>query len=192
MSEHDGVTYQMSKGMARSLQGLILALIAALMTMTATQVLTIQRLGVSTTDLYAKVERLDDTVQERDRWQETSLVRRSALEASEDVYVQVDEHGIVTLWSIGAENFFGITRSQAMGFGLSAIMPSGNRERHIRGFGSAMASQSGERAVSVVECSIVRDGGTEVPVKITVWYTPGVLALGRVDPVGNETAVVFD
>ena len=55
---------------------------------------------------------------------------RSILETVPEAMVVIDEHGIVTSFSLAAERLFGYAEAEVRGRNVSMLMPSPDREQH--------------------------------------------------------------
>jgi len=73
--------------------------------------------------------------------------------------LQVDTKGIITLWSKGAEAFFGFSAEYVIGQSMEILIPPSHRERHWKGFNKAMASGKVRHDQLIVNSPILcRDG----------------------------------
>ena len=62
------------------------------------------------------------------------------LQQAADAIIFADREGVVRLWNQGAEAIFGYAAAEAIGQGLSLIIPEPLRRAHDQGFERAMAS----------------------------------------------------
>ena len=124
------------------------------------------KLKVTPTDVLAEVKSL-----------KSDSVYLSTLEDSEDAYVALNPQGNITLWSAGAEKLFGVSRDNAIGYGIAFIIPASARKKHKDAFKKAMASKGTKLTKQKIECDCLHSDGKSFPVSIKTWYIPGVRAV---------------
>lgn len=137
------------------------------------------RLQIAPGDVAGKVDSLAQLVKAED----VGAWKLSVFEHSSDAWVAVDIHGVVTMWSDGAEQFFGIKRDDVIGYGLGVVIPENMRARHLDGLRKAMSSR--EERHSSVSCSCqVR--GEQRTILVETWTHPGRTAIARITSEGSS------
>ncbi|GLS01683.1 hypothetical protein GCM10007859_16980 [Brevundimonas denitrificans] len=90
----------------------------------------------------------------------------SALIASADALIDIDQAGFITYWSDGAERLFGFSSADAVGANINIIVPDDFKAAHNEGF--ARWRQSGvARTGRRMDLTACRKDGT--PVEIELW-----------------------
>jgi len=93
------------------------------------------------------------------------------IDEARDPYVEMDRHGIVTVWNGPAEQVFGWTREQVVGRPIGDIVPHENRERSRERIAQFVESGDPEVWEPGTDVRYLRPDGTEVPIHVTAWHT---------------------
>lgn len=110
---------------------------------------------------------------------------RMAVEMSLDAIVSAGEDGVITLWNKAAGRIFGYTEEEAIGMGISTLMPEELRERHSRAFKRFIETGEGAVVGKSVVVEGLRKGGEKFPADLS-------LAAERYDGRWVFTAVIRD
>ncbi len=107
--------------------------------------------------------------QEQRHLEEAAFYRDALLQSGSAVVV-VDYNGRIEQWSEGAENMYGWTESEAVGYGLGFVIPAEMREDHMVSFRAYVkqwyASKNKRRSVQEIDCVTMHKDGTEFGVLI--------------------------
>jgi PAS domain S-box-containing protein len=68
----------------------------------------------------------------------SATLAEEAIAAAEDAIITVDNHAQITSWNSGAQRMFGHSAAEAVGQGLTLIIPENHRPAHMAGFHEAM------------------------------------------------------
>jgi diguanylate cyclase (GGDEF)-like protein/PAS domain S-box-containing protein len=107
----------------------------------------------------------------------TRVLTTSVLETANDAYMQFDYNGRVITWNRQAERTFGWSRMEAIGRQLDElIVPKQYREVFRADMEEAtQRKQTLEgKVMDNLEFTALRRDGTEFPIEVTSWATPGV------------------
>ncbi len=104
-------------------------------------------------------------------------VLRASLERSKEAIVELDDNGLVILWSDGAEELIGEKRENVEGYGVKWMMPVGSAGKHVLAFEHAMKSNKQGIRKQVIDCELPKVG----PVRIHTWVRPGHTAISRIE-----------
>lgn len=96
----------------------------------------------------------------------------SVIESKHMAIVGLGTDGKINLWSQGAADFFGVTKPNALGFGVAFLIPVKMRNQHQTMFSKALKS-SKKSYQQLIKCSALHSDGTKIPVQIHVWVNPG-------------------
>jgi diguanylate cyclase (GGDEF)-like protein/PAS domain S-box-containing protein len=96
------------------------------------------------------------------------------LDLSTDAFIQMDAAGQVTEWNLAAERIFGLSRSQAMGRLMAAlIIPRRYRKAHRQGIAHILATTpSPTVSRGPLELTALRADGSEFPVELSLTAAP--------------------
>lgn len=89
-------------------------------------------------------------------------------EKSTTAFVIVDHNGLVTTWSSGAENLFGITAKQQVGVGLGPIIPPDMRPEHRKMLDMAVKRGGIGPETILFQCNALHRDGHEFPVVMSL------------------------
>ncbi|MGI8573545.1 MAG: PAS domain-containing protein, partial [Solirubrobacteraceae bacterium] len=96
-------------------------------------------------------------------------LHEAVLEAAHNVYVAIDEHGVITAWNRVAERIFGVPKSAALGTEMAPlIMPERYREAHHAGIARYLEQREGRVIGSRLELAALRADGSEFPIEMTI------------------------
>ncbi len=105
---------------------------------------------------------------------------RRIIDTAMDAYVAIDSDGQISDWNQEAARMFGWTRTEILGRTLTeTIIPPRYREKHLAGLDRLRHGGAEAMLGRVLELSALRRDGTEFPVELTIWRTPGDPAKGR-------------
>ncbi|NUU30625.1 PAS domain S-box protein [Arthrobacter sp. C9C5] len=104
--------------------------------------------------------------------QQSQELTRRILESAGDAYVQFSADGLVTEWNVQAEETFGLTRAEAMGQPVVALVTAPDKRESLERLlglpgGPAHAGQPTEH----FEQPMLHRAGREFPAEVTAWTT---------------------
>ena len=126
-------------------------------------------LSIKPSDVLEEVKKLEVSRTDAD-------IVYALLDEAGAAFVVVDKHGIINVFSPGAEEFFGHSRKDVMGYGIGFLIPDGMRDKHMGAFQTAMGGEN-NRNHHIVPCQAERKDGTPIDVVINIFYRPGGRAL---------------
>ena len=97
---------------------------------------------------------------------------RSALDAANEAYIEIDDDGAVVDWNAHATATFGWTNEEAIGRRLDElIIPSDQVEEHRRGLQEFKSSKQGKVFGRRFEMVARHRGGHDIPIELAIWAT---------------------
>ena len=91
------------------------------------------------------------------------------LDRAHNAAVSMDEQGLVTYWNPSAERTFGLTRKEALGRPVAAlIIPERFRAAHDAGLQRFLENGSGPVLDERIEIAALRADGSEFPIEMTI------------------------
>lgn len=129
-----------------------------------------------TRDLQSAVERLKSEVTERkksERALRDSEERfRSISSSAKDAIVLADDQGSISYWNEAAENIFGYSDAEVIGYALhDLIVPERFRESHLSGMSKFREGGRGAVTVRTMELTARRKDGEEFPIELSLSST---------------------
>ena len=173
----------MSSETSKLINVLCFAIIVLLVVVAASMGIVASRLSVAPSDVLSEVRHLEETLSLS---KANRSVQRQLIEDSPRSVVQLDRTGKIILWSDGAESMFGVTRLNAMGYGIAFMVPAKDRSEHTKHYEAAMSITDKESYRQVILCNCLHADGAEFPVKIITWVEPGVTAISVFEIQDNE------
>jgi diguanylate cyclase (GGDEF)-like protein/PAS domain S-box-containing protein len=99
---------------------------------------------------------------------------RMIIDTAMDAYIAIDSWGRICDWNQEAARMFGWTAEEIMGRRLTdTVIPPQYREAHRNGLERLRAGSADEVLGRMLELSALRRDGTEFPIELTIWRTPG-------------------
>jgi diguanylate cyclase (GGDEF)-like protein/PAS domain S-box-containing protein len=99
---------------------------------------------------------------------------RLIIDTAMDAYVAVDADGRVCDWNQQAARMFGWTHEEILGRRFTdTVIPERFRDAHRHSLERLRAGDTEGLLGRLVELSALRRDGTEFPVEVTIWRTPG-------------------
>lgn len=98
------------------------------------------------------------------------------IETSDTAFALVDSNGRIQAWSKGAERLFDVSRNDAIGYGVSFMMPATYRGKHRDAFEKCVKKiREGDPGdpVRFVECEGIGEKGCPMDIMVTVRTVPG-------------------
>lgn len=99
---------------------------------------------------------------------------RSLAETASSAIISADSNGDIVFWNPVAEKMFGFSEDEAIGSGLTMIMPERYRELHTKGFSRVVTTGKTRITGKTVELYGLKKDGSEFPLELSLskWSTP--------------------
>lgn len=151
----------------------------------AVGLLVASRLNVTPADVFTEVQKLgvqeavlESVRRELEQSQAATAMMGDVLETSDEPIAALDERGIVVIWSPGAEEMFGVSKANSIGYGIGWMMPATMKTEHKRAFGEAIESTR-HKWPKAIECDALDAHGQPLAITIKLWVTPDKMAIAR-------------
>ena len=92
----------------------------------------------------------------------------SIIDSALDAIILADTHGIIILWSKGAQNLFGWTEKEALGKSLTLIMPERYHAMHLHGLDRFVKTREPHVVGKTVELTGKNRNGEEFPIDLSL------------------------
>jgi diguanylate cyclase (GGDEF)-like protein/PAS domain S-box-containing protein len=126
-------------------------------------------LAAAAANVYAWTISEDDHRRSQAELRDSEARLRTIVDTSLNAVVTMDGEGLITGWSLRAEQTFGWSRDEAVGRTLaSTIVPPRYREAHTKGLRRFLATGEGPVVGKVVDISAVHRDGREFPVELAI------------------------
>jgi len=114
------------------------------------------------------VERVLTSVRTERQLAESEARFRSVTESASDGIVAIDAQGQIISWNSGATRIFGYSAEEALGTGITSLMPLEYRERHT--MACRRAAQTGQTSLlgKPIELEGLRNDGTRFPIEVSL------------------------
>ncbi len=163
---------------SQAIQNFLIAVLIALMGLGCALALVVtRRLSVTPSQVQEEVLALREQVSHIEDLRTEATMLVSVLENSDLAIVGLDSVGRITVWSRGADQLFGMTKDDVIGYSVAVLIPTSARDAHRLAFEAAMTAPRRRPFQQIVECDARHRSGELIPVQMHLWGVPGQSAM---------------